>query len=156
VPAVYMHGLLGSPNDAQAVLVEKQTRSINRTTIDRDRLFHALEDSQTLTYQITHRFVKMLKIRTHEPCFHPNADQQVLDVSPNFFTVWRSAPQKNCHLLSIINVTARRHMFELPLDALPVSTSRWRDVLSGKIYSFDEVMQLRVPPYRVLWLKALL
>ncbi len=155
VPGVYIHGLLGSKNDAEAVLVERQTRSINRKTIDRDSLYEALENPETTTYQVTHRFVEMIRKRIAEKAFHPNAPQKVLDVSPSFFTILRSSIDGEEHILTITNVTDQKQIFSLPLGALELSIPQWINILNPQKFPADDgVIQFEVEPYGVYWLKG--
>ena len=78
VPGIYLHGLFGSKNDADAVLDEGETRSISRRTFDRKSLYQTLDDPDTSTHKIAFGFGDMVARRTREKAFHPNAAQRIL------------------------------------------------------------------------------
>ncbi len=62
VPGIYFHGFLGSKNDAELVLEERQTRSINRKNIKKEELIQSLENPNSTTYHVTRRMARLLII----------------------------------------------------------------------------------------------
>ena len=156
VPGVYLHGLLGSKNDADAVLVEKQRRSINRKNIDRSSLFEALENPETTTHKITNGFVRLIKTRIQEPAFHPNAPQRILALGSGVFAVLRTNNQEQYGVLCLTNVTPRKQEIVLPLEEIGVSTPAWYDLISrDEIQVRDNVLRLTLKPYGIYWLKSI-
>ena len=95
VPGVYIHSLLGSKNDAESVLVEKQTRSINRKILKKKLITNLLENNESTTYKILKGFTTLLKVRRSEPLFHPNAGQLILNISKKVFALIRFNNNKN-------------------------------------------------------------
>ncbi|MFQ5708192.1 MAG: sugar phosphorylase [bacterium] len=155
VPGVYLHGLLGSKNDAEAVLEEQQTRSINRKNISKRELLRALNDPTTSTSMIVNEFEKMIRKRIHEKAFHPNAKQRVFAVAEAFFALLRTSTDEQESILTVTNVTNQEQLFEIDLTRLGLRTNAWHDLLSEKKFtSSDNKLSIPCGPYEVFWLKA--
>ena len=154
VPGVYIHSLLGSENDAEAVVEEEQNRSINRKTIDRKSLYQALKDRGTSTLKIVSRFSDMLRKRSSEKAFHPNGPQRVLRLSDTLFSVLRTSVEGCEHILAITNITGHIQNATIDLGELDLGFHSWRDILAGKcINSHRNRLTLVLEPYEILWLK---
>ena len=158
VPGVYLHGLLGSPNAVEAVEADGIARSINRQTLDAGRLYENLRDQKTATAKIFRAFSHMIAIRRQHPAFHPNAGQQVLNLSPRLFAVVRSTGKQSESLICLVNVTETD--FELTLDFSRQNmhdccrAAQFRDVVSNTVYKTrSQRLPLYFAPYTVLWLK---
>ena len=137
------------------MLDEGQTRSINRRTIDRDSLYRTLNDKETTSCKVLLGFAEMIEKRTRERAFHPNAAQQVLDISNSVFSLMRTSVDGKESILCITNVTAKKQELELNKYLLGLKARVWRDILTGKsIKSSDTTLSLKLEPYGVLWLKA--
>lgn len=153
VPGVYVHGLLGSKNDAEAVIEEFQRRSINRKTIRKENLLQALYDHETTTYQVSHHLTTLILKRIQEKSFHPNAPQEALDAGDAFFTVLRTAADGDEAILAITNVTDRQQQFRYHCG--DIQYEEWHDLISGNDYFFDAgEIDLAIEPYGVVWLKG--
>lgn len=155
VPGVYLHGLLGSKNDADAVLEERQTRSINRKTISYEDLVKNLVFKMSSTSLIFHQLVNMIRKRIREKAFHPNAPQKVFDISRSVFTVMRTSVDSEDTILSITNITDRRQSLSFAVQKAGLEVEAWRDLLSER--RFETVggkLAFDLEPYEVLWLKA--
>lgn len=154
VPGIYLHGLLGSKNDAEAVIEEEQTRSINRKNLNKTELIRALLDPETTTYKVSYQLATLIMKRTHQKAFAPNSEQKVIDVSEAFFTVLRFPTDKTECILSIINVTANEQLFSLDLKRLEIVYGKWMDIISGKSFTCsDDKLNFTVESYGLLWLK---
>ncbi len=155
VPGVYLHGLLGSVNDADAVLEEKQTRSINRKSILESELMRMLEDRSTSTFKIAVSLVRMIRKRILHKAFHPNAGQKILNVSPALFCVLRTAVDQSECILAIINVRNETVDCSLNQDFCEHPPQEWTDVLTGKKYAAKKnKIEVHLKPYDVVWLHA--
>ncbi|MFQ5825579.1 MAG: alpha-amylase family glycosyl hydrolase [bacterium] len=155
VPGVYLHGLLGSKNDAEAVLKERETRSINRTTINKEDLLRVLDNKDTAIYKIFYQLVYMIQKRISEKAFHPNAPQRILNASDSLFTLMRSSIDGNHNILTITNVTDQQQYFEISNKELGVQTDLWYEILTGRPFPPEhDMLILNLEPYEVLWLKA--
>jgi sucrose phosphorylase len=154
VPGVYLHGLLGSKNDAEAVIEEEQTRSINRKSLNKKELIRALLDPATTTYQVSYKLASLIMKRSRRKAFHPNAEQEIIEVEECFFTVLRTSIDSMEHILAIINVTNESQLFEFEQRKLPVSSDKWRDIISKKEFNItNDIIRLELKPYDVFWLK---
>lgn len=157
VPGIYLHGLLGSKNDAESVIEEEQTRSINRKNIKKSELIRALLDPDTTTYKVSYQLATLIVKRTHQEAFSPNAGQQLLRISAKFFTVLRTPADRDKCVLCIINVSSKEQLFSLDLKQFTLPYLRWKDLLSGKkITTVEDELQFKVEPYGIYWLKPLI
>jgi len=157
VPGIYLHGLLGSKNDAESVIEEEQTRSINRKNIKKSELIRALLDPDTTTYKVSYQLATLIVKRTHQEAFSPNAAQKVIKVSEKFFTVLRTPNERNKSILCIINVSPKEQLFSLDLQQFALPYKKWEDIISGKkISTVENGLQLKVEPYGIYWLKPLI
>lgn len=154
VPGVYFHGLLGSKNDAELVIEQKSTRSINRKDIDKSYFLNALEDSRTYTSKVAQRLTSLIRIRKNEPCFHPNAGQQILDLSTQLFVVKRFVRTDHTCVLCLVNVTGSQAGATLTAGELGMDSPVWQDLISQTSFSVKEGnLHLALSPYQFLWLK---
>ncbi len=154
VPGIYLHGLLGSKNDAELVIQEKQTRSINRKNIDKNELLKRLENPDSRESMVSRRLTKLIRIRIKEKVFHPNAPQKILSISPVLFTVLRFTKDKKEALISIINISGEAQRVEIPLNETEVKTLSWHDLIGNKTYRVkDKSLHLQLKPYQIIWLK---
>ncbi len=158
VPGVYLHGLLGSPNDVRAMETEGTARSINRQTLDADALNARLRDPSRASGRIFHAFREMLNKRRQEKAFHPNAAQTVLQTDERVFALFRKPTAAADALLCLTNVSAGTVPLQVDLNEavfgdLPFGV-RFRDILSGRRYDAENRrLDLLLPPYAVWWLK---
>lgn len=155
VPGVYIHSLFGSKNDAEAVLVEKHPRSINRKVVKEDFLKKALNDYNSTTYKVSKELSELLNKRRTKKVFHPNAEQKVLDLSEAVFSVVRISVDKKEALLAVINIKNDTVDLQIPYQKIGFKASKWEDILSGKKIEGDkEFIQLTLEPYDIFWLET--
>jgi glucosylglycerate phosphorylase len=155
VPGIYLHGLFGSKNDANAVLDEGETRSISRRSFDQESLYETLDDPDTSTHKIAYGFGEMIFKRSHEKAFHPNADQRILQISHVLFVLVRTSVDQKEQILCITNITPRDQQITMDLSQLGLNARSWRDVLTDQSLSADgDTLALVLSPYQVLWAKS--
>ncbi len=156
VPGIYLHGFLGSKNDADLVLEERQTRSINRKTLRKKELIQSLENPQTTTYHVTRWLVRLIEIRTRQRAFHPNSPQKILNVSDQVFTLLRYTQDQSEMILTITSVTSQPVELKINLKEWGIrGEHHWRDLISKKTFhSSENILHVKLEPYQVLWLKA--
>ncbi|MCK5075688.1 MAG: sugar phosphorylase, partial [Calditrichia bacterium] len=155
VPGVYLHGLLGSKNDAEAVLMEKSRRSINRRNIKESELLEGLENQKAPTFKIAFGLIVLIQIRKMERAFHPNSPQKVLNLSNSLFTLMRVTPDSKEIVLAITNVTNSKQQITIKKKDIGVTIYFWRDLVSGNSYeSINGEVTLEFEPYQVAWLKG--
>lgn len=156
VPGVYLHGLLGSLNDAGAVIEEFQRRSINRKTIRKENLLDALFNKKTTTYQVSNHLTNLILKRIQEKAFHPNSPQKVLDVADSFFCVMRTTIGGEEVILAITNVTDKNQKYVNSSTEISVGIEKWYDLINDVDYTFSEgKIVLDIKPYGVVWLKGI-
>jgi glucosylglycerate phosphorylase len=154
VPGIYLHGLLGTPNDVEAAERE-EPRSINRKTLHAEKFCPELEEANSVSARIYYGMIEMLKKRRREKGFHPNAPQRVIAVSDALFCLTRTAVDGASRILCVINVTPSSVDFEITTDPHGLARGTWQDLLSGrKVKASAGKMAFQVLPYEVLWLKA--
>jgi len=154
VPGVYLHSLIGTRNDIEAVTVSHAKRDINRRIIDEDLIKKALSDPLSKVSRIGRELGRLLAIRTAQPAFHPNADQKILYLAPPIFAVLRTAPGRIQRILALVNVSNQVCKVEVPLSQLESDDEYWFDLVSEMEWAVDEgKLFLSVLPYDVIWLE---
>jgi sucrose phosphorylase len=154
VPGIYLHGLLGSKNDADAVLDEGHTRSINRKTIRKKELLTELSNKNSNIYQIARGITRLVHYRIREKCFHPNAPQFILNLSDKVFAVLRSAVDGTENILAITNIVGEQGQISIDLKKNGLRKKRWGDILSKKTFKANKgILKIKLKPYDILWLK---
>jgi glycosidase len=156
VPGIYLHSLIGTPNDIAAVYLTASKRDINRSVIDGEAFARALEDPLSKISRISRELGRLTAIRTRKRAFHPQGRQKVLSVSPQIFAVYRISPEEDEHILSLINVSDRVCRVEVSLCELDTDTDNWVDLVSEMEWMADDgKLYLSLQPYDVIWLTPL-
>ncbi|WP_043527477.1 sugar phosphorylase [Litchfieldella xinjiangensis] len=145
IPAVYIHSMTATLNDHEGIERSGQLRSINRRHWQMDELDELLDSRNTPTREVFMALKRRLNLRRQEPCFHPEAPQQVIDTPDTLLCIERGPLPNGRRLLAIYNVTAKRQ----PLDLPELDEPGWYDLLEDAPWD-SEVRELR--PYRSLWL----
>lgn len=145
IPGVYLHGLLGSRNDVDAVLRGEEKRSINRRNLDRDELFALLDNRQSLTSRIARGISRMLRVRCGCEAFHPSAKHQILDAGKHVFAIERVSRNGAVRVMCFCNVAEQPQQIDLALFA---GEGVLHDMLSERTVN-PGVYSLQ--PYEVLW-----
>ncbi len=154
VPAAYVHGVMGTSNDHNLVKKTGVKRDVNRGVIDSTAFAEALKDPQSKNSLLRKSNSKLMLIRTSQRPFHPHGYQRVLMISPAVFTVLRTSPEGDQHILAMTNVTSRECRMEIPLLELNIGETRWYDLLSEKEWiAENKKLSLAFKPYDVIWLK---
>ncbi len=87
-----------------------------------------------------------------QKAFHPNGAQNILKIKPEIFTVLRTSPQKDHHILSLINVTSVQCDISVPMETINILNQEWCNLINQKKYTFTEgVITLTLEPYDVVW-----
>jgi len=153
VPGIYFHGLIGSKNDAEAVLKEKNTRSINREVIDGHTLREKLEDKDSISAQIVDNLNELINIRKNEALFQPNARQYVYEISEKLFAFVRKLDESDEFVLCIINVTRERVLFEIP-DELTGKTKLFYELVSKRNINLGKNSKIEIGGYGIMLIKS--
>ncbi|MBZ0318745.1 MAG: sugar phosphorylase [Anaerolineae bacterium] len=146
VPAVYIHSLLGSHNDTYAVERLGYNRAINRSKLNSDVLEAELKNPATFRAKIFNGYLDLIRARTPQPAFHPNAYQEAVDLgSDGVFAVLRDVGGQR--IVAIHNLTATPQRVRL----------NNADVKSGRCLNSGRIVeggQTQLAPFEVLWLEA--
>src|SRR6056297_199787 len=158
VPGIYIHGLLDSQNAVAAVEADGVARSVNRETLHAESLQEELRGRNTTRAKIFYAFSELIAKRRHEPAFHPNSAQQVLNLSEKIFAVIRTTGEKSGSLICLTNVTETPLETALALSAAGLPglslTASFTDIVSHTAYKAkDGILSLSLAPYTLLWLK---
>ena len=154
VPGIYLHSLIGTENDIQAVMATESKRDINRRVLDYEAIQKALADPFSKIARINRELGRLITLRTKQPAFHPNASQRVLDLSPQVFSVLRIAPDKSQLILALINVTDKVIKLKVPLDEMDITETHWFDLVSEmEWHTAEDCLFLTLLPYDVVWLE---
>ncbi|MFN2137168.1 MAG: alpha-glucosidase C-terminal domain-containing protein [Candidatus Promineifilaceae bacterium] len=153
VPGIYFHSLYGSRSWANGAAITGQKRTINRQKLDRREVEQELADKHALRARVFFPYAHMLRCRSAEPAFHPTAAQEMLNVHPSLFALWRHSMDGGRHVLCLQNVA--NEPVEIDLDAEPYGgdQSKFVELLSKKTFSAETGrLRLIVPPYGIYWL----
>ena len=154
VPGIYLHSLIGTRNDIEAVLATESKRDINRTIIDGGAITEALDDPLSKLSRISREFGRLILLRTRRRAFHPNGPQKVLSLSPRVFAVLRISPEGDRRILTLTSVSNEVCRVEVGLAELGTDETRWYDMVSGMETMADEgTLQVNLDPYGVVWLE---
>jgi sucrose phosphorylase len=153
IPAIYLHGLVGSRNDVQLSLRNRTKRDVNRAVLDGALLERNLAEPGTKLHHINDQLGRLLDMRVRHRAFHPNGGQEVLLLSPQVFAVLRTSPERNERVLALTNVTDRECLMDIPLSDISSGESHWYDLLAGRGWvAAGDHLPVSMLPYDVLWL----
>jgi sucrose phosphorylase len=153
VPGVYVHGALGTSNDRSVVEASGHKRDINRKIVDCEKLAENLKDPDSKESFLGRYGPKFGLSRVRFRAFHPRGGQQVLMISSDVFSVLRTSPEGDQHILAFTNVTRNKVSIEVGLAELDIRENHWFDLLSEKDYRADNgTLSLSFEPYDVIWL----
>ena len=94
IPGIYFHGLFGTRNDIEAAQQSGIPRRINRRKFGLDEINARLSDEQSLPHGILERYKRLLKLRTAQAAFHPDALQRVCQTTnPSILAFQRECTQ---------------------------------------------------------------
>lgn len=145
LPGLYIHSLLGSRNYLEGVKTTGRARTINREQLRLDTLSAELANPQSLRSRVFGALRRLLKLRSTQPAFHPDADQEILDLGPRFFVVRRANQKKKAALVALHNVTGTDQTVSSSSFDLGDSCT---DILTGE--TFDSSIPLA--SYLFRWL----
>ena len=126
---------MGTPNDHELVKKTGVNRDVNRGVIDAKTLeerFKYPDSKNSLMRGWSNRTAVR---RVRERAFHPHGPQQVITISPDMFAVFRTSPQGDQHILSLINVTRSETSFEIDLSEIDMAEAEWYGRLWKRTWS---------------------
>jgi sucrose phosphorylase len=153
VPGIYFHGLVGTKNDIDAVLRTKVKRDINRRILDERALLEKTKDPQSKLSHISYQLGRLMELRVRYCAFHPNGEQKIFMLSPEFFAVLRISPGCEEHILCLTSVVNKVSRIQLTLSEIGVDEAHWYDLYGKRGWvAKDNTLDLLFQPYDVAWL----
>ncbi|CAN5369490.1 alpha-amylase family glycosyl hydrolase [soil metagenome] len=150
IPGLYVHSLLGSRNDPAGVGRTKRARSINRQRLELAVLEAALADPGSRRARVLIGLRRLMRARRQHPAFHPDSDQQVLDLGPKVFAVLRREHHTGARVLALHNVTSKR--VRIDRHKIPVH-GPLTDLVTGQlIWLGGPGEDIVLMPFQVAWL----
>jgi sucrose phosphorylase len=74
-------------------------------------------------------------------------------ISPDIFTVLRTSPEGDQHILAMTNVTPRPCKIEMPLSEIGIEANQWYDLVGKRsCMAQDKKLRVALQPYDVVWL----
>ncbi|MEB3212112.1 MAG: sugar phosphorylase [Leptolyngbyaceae bacterium] len=150
IPAFYLHSLLATPNDYDAVKQTGRKRSINRHQWDYDDLVTKLQNADSNQAIVLKELSRLIQIRRQQAAFHPNATQYTLHLQPELFAFWRQSMTRDQSIFSIHNLTSRSQTLKLHELNLIVTDS-WFDLISETLIE-EGTTEFLLEPYQSAWI----
>jgi sucrose phosphorylase len=154
IPAFYIHSLIATENDHEGVADTGKLRSINRKKWRWEDLEKRLKEEHQPAHHIFHEMKRLIRIRTEQPAFHPNAGQTIMDAGASFFAFQRNHESGDT-IWCISNVTDQPRQLDLPPSIFAESAGGeaplLKDLIGGGQHRPDHT--LRLWPYQTVWLK---
>jgi sucrose phosphorylase len=154
IPAIYLHSLTATPNDLKRMQKTGASRAINRHQWDYRRLKDLIANPHTPNGVVFNEFRRLLRNRRFQMAFHPEADQEVLNLGDGLFGVRRTSIAGSQEIFSISNVTDITREFLLrDIQRIKVYQSFY-DLISRRDID-GSVTRLRLQPYQSVWLTVI-
>lgn len=149
IPAFYIHSMLATPNDTDAVEQRGMNRAINRHRWDYGALQEMLGTETSIHAQVLNGLKARLDIRQNQTAFHPNATQFTVNTGDDrIFGIWRQSLDRHQSIFALHNVS--KETVTLPITTLNIIADEdWRDLLSGDEMKDDDVV---LAPYQCRWI----
>lgn len=150
IPGFYIHSLLATSNDHEGVEKTGVNRAINRHRWHYPDLLDVLEDASSIHARVFSAMKRIIKIRSMQPAFHPNATQFTLQLGESVFGFWRQSLDRSQSMFAIHNVTDQT--ISIPAMSLNlIGGEDWSDLLSGDtIEAYGDAIELA--PYQCRWI----
>jgi sucrose phosphorylase len=150
IPGIYIHSLLGTPNDHERVRNSGDNRAINRHQWSYTALESHLLDPQSIHHKIYHALNRLLALRRQQPAFHPNATQFTLHLSDQLFGFWRQSMDRQQSIFCISNISIETQSVRLS-DINLIDNEEWFDLISGQpCKGQHDIMEIQ--PYQTVWI----
>ncbi len=150
IPGLYIHSLLGTQNDYEYLERTNHNRNINRHRWQLSKLEKQLASSHSHNSKVYRLITNLLKIRSAQSAFHPNAVQFTLHLGSNLFAFWRQSAKRDQSIFCIHNVSDQT--IDLPKSSVNlIDLDEWSDLISGKVYTSD-METIHLAPYQFVWL----
>lgn len=150
IPAFYIHSMLATANDHEAVERRKMNRAINRHRWDYDTLNTLLDDNQSEPSQVLGALSHRLRIRSEQPAFHPNATQFTIPLDDRLFGLWRQSLDRRQSIFALHNVSD--DIIMLDTEALNlIDDEIWIDLINNEEIDLS-APTITLQPYQSCWI----
>ena len=154
IPAIYIHSLLGTPNDEEAVKrPDGYPRAINRhkyTLSEVEKIAASPDEPQG---KIHARYTSWLRRRTHHTAFHPEASQEILSLNPSVFGFVRTSQDGAETIVCLFNFTTKEQKLPYPkIHSAFAHAGTARELLSSTTVKTGPKRTLTLAPYQAVWL----
>ncbi|WP_339897514.1 alpha-amylase family glycosyl hydrolase [uncultured Gilvimarinus sp.] len=150
IPAFYIHTLFATPNDEDKLEATGHNRSINRRNWSLSDLQARINEPGGPGQRVFDELRRLIRLRSHQPAFHPNATQFTLHLRPEIFAFWRQSMRRTQSIFCIYNLSDQPQEVNLS-DLNLISTETWFDLIGDQPIS-DLYGKVTLAPYQSLWL----
>jgi sucrose phosphorylase len=150
IPGIYIHSLLGTPNDEDKVRNTGQNRCINRHRWDLEELMTALDNQQSTHAKVLSGLSMLIRIRRSQPAFHPNATQFTLQLGTGIFGYWRQSIDRQQSIFCLSNITDATQEVRLS-DINLIENNLWHDLIAKQPIN-HAIERLCFAPYQTMWI----
>jgi sucrose phosphorylase len=150
VPGIYIHSLLGTPNDEEKVINTGQNRGINRHRWDFNSLIGQLNNKQSMHSKVLDKLSLLIRIRRSQPAFHPNATQFTLQLGEHIFGYWRQSIDRKQSIFCLSNITNEIQEVRLS-DINLIDNNLWYELIDEKAVDVNTAC-LNIQPYQTMWI----
>ncbi|MDT0581378.1 sugar phosphorylase [Brumicola blandensis] len=150
IPGIYIHSLLGTPNDEEKVLNTGQNRGINRHRWDYKSLVTHLDNNKSVHAKVLSSLSMLIRIRRSQAAFHPNATQFTLQLGRRIFGYWRQSADRQQSIFCISNISHKTKKVRLS-DINLIENSLWFDLIGEKPID-PNTEDLVLKPYQTMWI----
>jgi sucrose phosphorylase len=151
VPGLYIHSMVGSPNDQAGLARTGRARTLNREKWELAELRARVADPARREGAVLRRMIDLLRARRGEAAFHPKAAQRVLALGAGIFALERHSPAGK-RVLCLHNVASVPQHVHLRGEL----GDSYVDLISGDelAASDDGALIVELRAYQARWLKA--
>lgn len=150
IPAFYIQSILAGENDYEKLEKTKHKRSINRREWLLKDVEDKLSDTTSKSFAVFNELRRLIKIRTKQKAFHPNATQFTLHLGNGIFGIWRQSADHEQSLFAIHNLTnTEQELFLYNVNL--TCTDTWTDLVAWDTIDLsDDIVKLK--PYQCMWI----
>ncbi len=150
IPAFYIHSLLAGENDYEKLAATNHKRSINRGQWDLEEVDSILSDYTSNSCKVFYELRRLIKVRSKQAAFHPNATQYTLHLGQSVFGFWRQSVNRDQSIFAIHNITNASQEISLANINL-ICTDTWIDLIAWDTIDLTGGV-LVLKPYQCVWI----
>lgn len=153
IPAVYFNSLVAAPNNIRGVETTGRARTINRQKWDIQELEPLLDRPDSAAGAVFKEYSRLLRLRSQQPAFSPDAGQAVLRLDKRCFALERFCPKTGQRILCLNNVGGAALKIGIPSEIAKKETAAApRDLLDDN-REIDLNKPVELPPCATRWIE---